>query len=607
MDFKQAESRFRVLQAQRGAGEISDETFRFEVAKMLLRDERGVLWLLDTEQGTWVCNRGEGWEPGDPRAEPPPEAPVIERRPGCRAGRWLALGLTLLSLLVLAGLLVLWQGDLDIPWNPFQPTPAPATQVKVIIASPADGSQLTLGQEIAIESTIEAIPALQDVGRVELQVNGQQVDTLSVQPQTQVHDGSLPLSQSWRPESAGEYRVAVIVFSTENQVLGTADVTLHVTVAPDEAIAEPACIPDASFVADVTIPPGTAFRPSVRMDKVWQVRNNGSCAWGVGYQLVRLAGSGLISPDTVPVPPTAAGEAVDLAITLWAPSEVGAYANLWRLRSPEGDLFGPTLPLTIQVGILAQTDLPPKGPADLTATVDTGATDVADAGGRTRPPTVLLAWSDQSDNEDAFRIYRADVEASIGLAPAGVEKFVDEQVACGNSYLYSIVAFNAAGTSAESATAEVTLPPCAPVDEPPFLSLTVAPLQVRANEPSSLVFQASDDLGLDLVVVWGVETEDPVLNSGRVFTCTETLCAGGWPLTWTQPASIPLTLVGVAFDSSGQKSEPAWLTFTILPPRLITPGILITDGVLITRGTLISGGVLITEGVPITDRAPITQ
>jgi len=601
MDYKQAESRYRVLQAQRGAGEMDDETFRFEVAKLLLQDERGVLWMLDAEQETWICNRGEGWERGDPRLEPPPlKAPGVEHRPRRRAARWLALGMTLLSLFVLAGVIVLWQGALAVPWNPFLPTPAPDTQVKIIIASPADGSQVALGQEIAIESTIDAMPDLQDVERVVLEVNGKKVNTLAVQPQTQAHDGSFPLSQPWRPESAGEYRVVVMVFSTENQILGTAAVTLQVA-APDEVLAEPACVPDASFVADVTIPPDTAFPPSVRMDKVWQVRNSGSCAWGVGYQLVQLEGSGLISPDTVSVPPTAAGEAVDLAITLWAPAEVGAYVNLWRLRSPEGDLFGPTLPLTIHVEVLAQRDLPPKGPADLAATVDPDGTEAAVVGVRTRPPKVRLTWSDQSDNEDAFRIYRADMEASIGLAPAGTEQFVDEQVACGNTYLYSIVAFNAAGTSAESSSVEVTLSPCAPADEPPSLSLTVVPTQVRANEPFALVFQASDDMGLNLVVVWGVETEDPVLNSGRAFTCTGTLCAGGWPLTWTQPTSIPLTLVAVALDSSGKKSEPAWLTFTILAPRLITPRIPITDSVLITDQALITDGVLITDRVPITE------
>jgi hypothetical protein len=598
MDYQQAESRFRVLQARRDAGEMDEQTFRLGVAKLLLQDERGVLWMLDADQGTWVCNRGEGWEPGDPRDEPPPPAPDAGRGFGHRVGRWLALGMVLLCLLAFAGFLVLWQGNLDVSWNPFQPTPTPATQVSIMIASPADGSQVSLGQEIAIESTVDAMPDLRDVGRVVLEVNGQKVDTLLVLSQTQVPERSLPISQPWRPEAVGEHQVAVVVYSTENELLGTAAIGLQVEAAPDEALVESACIPDASFLADVTIPPGTAFPPSARMDKVWQVRNNGTCAWGVGYELVQLARSELISPDTVPVPPTAAGEAVDLAVTLWAPAEVGAYANLWRLRSPEGDLFGPTLPLTIYVEALAQKDLPPDGPVDLQAVVDA---DGAVAGSRPRPSRVRLTWSDESANEDAFRIYRADMDASIGLAPANTEQFVDEQVACGNTYLYSVAAFNAAGTSARSATVEVSMPPCAPADEPPLLDLRVAPTQVRANEPSALVFRARDDIGLNMVVVWGVETEDPALNSGRAFTCTQVLCAGSWPLTWTQPSSIPVTLVAVAFDSLGQKSEPAWLTFTILPPRLISPQLSITDSATITNRAPVTDQVLITDSASITE------
>jgi hypothetical protein len=575
MDFEQAESRFRVLQAQRNAGELDEEEFRVKVAELLLQDERGVFWMLDADRGTWFCNRGEGWEPGDPQSEAPP-LPAPARTQKRRAGRLLALGVTLLALLAIAAVLVLWQGDLEVLWNPLQPTPAADTQVTVSIASPADGAQVALGQEIAIESTIDGVPNLQAVDRVVLRVNEQQVDVQPVQPQIR-QDDSFPLSQAWRPESIGEYQVEVVALSDENEPLGTAAITLQIEDVSGEAHPEPACIPDATFLADVTIPPGTAFPPGVRMDKVWQVRNSGSCAWGVGYELVQLEGEGLITPDMVPVPPTAAGEAVDLAVTLWAPSEAGVYAQAWQLRSPEGGLFGPTLPLTIQVETLAQEDLPPNTPGDLTAAVSDDGAGAAAWGTRPRPPTVRLAWSDQSDNEDAFRIYRADQEASIGLAPADTELFFDEEVACGNTYLYSVAAINAAGTSSESVPAEVTLPPCAPADALPSLGLTMVPTQVRASETFTLVFQASDDLGLDLVVVWGLETKDLALDSGRVFTCTEALCAGTWPLTWTQPTSTPLTVVAVALDSSGQKSEPAWLTVTIHPPELVTPYLSITE------------------------------
>jgi fibronectin type 3 domain-containing protein len=74
---------------------------------------------------------------------------------------------------------------------------------------------------------------------------------------------------------------------------------------------------------------------------------------------------------------------------------------------------------------------------------------------------VQLTWVDRSDDEDAFRIYRDDVEASIGLVPADTEVFVDRSVACGNTYRYSVVAFNAAGASAPEEAQPVTMPPCA--------------------------------------------------------------------------------------------------------------------------------------------------
>ncbi|MFC2037679.1 NBR1-Ig-like domain-containing protein [Chloroflexota bacterium] len=260
-------------------------------------------------------------------------------------------------------------------------------------------------------------------------------------------------------------------------------------------------MPDATFDADVTIPPDAVFPPGVRMDKVWQVRNSGSCAWGVGYELVQTAGQDLSAPAAVPVPNTAAGDMADLAITLWAPLGSGTYTSVWQLRSPDGDLFGPALPLTISVEALAQESAPPAAPTDLQATV------VEDGS------LVRLTWSDRSDNEDAFRIYRSDVEASIALAPANAEQFVDKGVVCGNTYRYLIMAFNAAGSSAISATAEAALPPCAPANVPPTLTLTVVPTQVQASETFTIVFQADDDLGLDLVVVWGEDLylyRDPV-------------------------------------------------------------------------------------------------
>jgi hypothetical protein len=554
VNFEQAERRFRRLQRQHASGSLDETVYQVEVAKLLLRDEQGTFWMLDADTGAWFCNRGEGWTPADPHTDHPSLAQPLPKRTSPRSylSRWIALGIALVTLLGAVGVLALQQGWVDL-WNRPRSTSPVSTDIQVSIASPAEGSQVALGQVVAIESTIDASPDLGDVDRVELRIDGQTVDTQPVAPKVQRGQTSLPLSQPWRPNQAGEHQVVVTALSGEDNVLASATVVLRVAETADEPLPEPACVPDATFVADVTIPPGAAFPPGARMDKVWQVRNSGTCAWGVGYELVRRAGQELDAPQSVPIPVTPAGEPVDLTVTLWAPTDVDTYASFWQLRSPDGQFFGPTLPLTIAVEIRAEQDLPPVKPAQLraTATQDRGA--------------VELAWQDQSDNEDAFRIYRQDVEASIGLVPANQELFVDQSVACGHTYVYAIVAFNAAGASPSSDAAEVTLPPCVPTDEPPALTLTVVPTQVLPSETFTITFEASDDLGMDLVIVWGEDTGEPALDMGRVFTCTTVVCTATWPITWTQEFSAVLSLVAVARDSSDQESKPARTTVVVRP------------------------------------------
>lgn len=554
MDFDQAERRFKELQARRQKGDLDADMFRVEVAKLLLRDEQGAFWMIDADDGTWYCNRGEGWVPCDPHSARPLEAGRIAERKTVRRRlvRVLALGALAVVLLVAAGVLILlrWLSEIE---NPVPLLSNDVVRVNVVIAAPPDGGEVVLGQEVAIESTIAATPNLQTIDRVLLQVNGVIVDTQNVQPKIQPGQVSLPLSQLWRPVDVGEYRVEVTALSVENVSLGTASITVYVAETSDEALPEPACVPDAAFVADVTIPVGTAFPPQAPMEKVWQVRNSGTCAWGGGYELVLTKGSALGSPGVVPVLPTVAGERVDLAVTFQAPAEPGRYESVWQLRSPSGDLFGPTLTLSIEIEELAEESSPPERPVHLQAVViDDGR-------------AIRLTWEEQSDNEDAFRVYRGDVEASIGLAPANAELFVDEQVTCGSIYHYTVVAFNASGASAPSETGDVSMPPCAPPDTPPSLILTVVPTQVVTSETFTVTFEASDDIAVQMVVVWGVETGHAELDTGRIFSCTEILCTGSWPVTWTVEITTALTIMGVARDSVGQESEPVSAAVAILP------------------------------------------
>lgn len=550
MDYKEAERHFQDLQDRHDRGELDDNEFRVQVAKLMFQDEQGAFWMVDADDGTWFCNRGDGWVPCDPRAEGAAAATPASAR-GQRRWQRPALAMATIVLLGLVGFLVLSRWS-PTPLDRPQPTPTPIIEVQVSIASPADGSQVTLDQEVAVESTIQNEAGLQIVDRVELQVNGVVVDSRSVQPQLQAGQTSLPLSQSWVPTATGEHQVSVTALSEQGRSLGAATVALEVAEISEEALPEPACTPDGRFVADVTIPPGTAIRPGAQMDKVWQVANSGTCAWGTGYELTRVGGTDLGAPESVAVPRTAAGESADLTMAFQAPSAAGTYSTSWQMRTQDGTLFGPILTLSFEVEVQAEESLPPEAPTDLQATVTENG------------KAIRLVWQDESNNEDAFRVYREDVEASIGLAPADAQHFVDNTVACGHTYRYSVVAFNASGASPFSEFAEATMAACAP-GEAPTLVFTVVPTQIVATEPITIVFEATDDLGVAQVTIMGEETGDATLDAGRTFACEDAVCAGIWPVTPTIEVSTTLTLVAVARDLSGQESEQARTTVTVRP------------------------------------------
>jgi hypothetical protein len=565
MDFEKAERRFAALQALRKRGELRDDQFRLEVAKLLHRDARGVFWMIEAEDGTWYRNSGEGWIPGDPQSE---QIAVAVPASKARSAWWvLAVAVPLLVILGLAVSSWFWQWPLALQsWLGL----APAANVQITIASPSDGTEVVRGQEVAIEATLFSSSGLQGVDRVELQADGRTVRSQPVWSQVEARQSTLPLSLPWLPTETGEHRIDVIALAADGERLGQANINLTVTEASAETLREPACTPDATYLADVTVPAGAIFPPGSTIEKVWQVRNTGTCAWGIGYELIQTD-RGTESPaEAAPVPPAPAGSVADLAVSLEVPSETGAFTATWRIRSPEGTVFGPELTLSVQVQPQAEPSSAPEGPSNLEAEVSQD--------GR----TVRLTWQDESEDEDAFRVYREDMEASIGLAPANAQTYLDRTVVCGYAYRYSVVAFNAEGTSPVGKVVEVSLPPCALADAPPTITLTVVPTQVVASRVVTISFEALDDLGVVEVEVRGQETGHASLDAGQVFACSGLTCQGSWAVPITQtvvppevsatlgvsatlPTSVTWTLVAIVRDTAGQESATLH-SLVILPP-----------------------------------------
>ena len=111
---------------------------------------------------------------------------------------------------------------------------------------------------------------------------------------------------------------------------------------------------NSSFVSDVTVADGTVLPPGQNFDKVWEVKNTGSCTWDDGYVLAYIGGS---SPNLDPYnfefknsdDFVIGGATANLGLTLTTPCTPGEYEGTWRMRDDKGYYFGTYLTVIVKV------------------------------------------------------------------------------------------------------------------------------------------------------------------------------------------------------------------------------------------------------------------
>jgi len=261
-----------------------------------------------------------------------------------------------------------------------QPQPA-ALSIK--IDSPASGLEVEVGEQVSIQSTATS-PST--VSWIELWVDGELADSAQAPTPLQPQFSAVQL---WRAAASGEYLIEVRAYDEKGTVSPPASIVIRVsgeeaaqmptaepeessiiptatalpTVAwPTSAPTVPVCENDAEFVEDVTVPDNTEFAPGTEFSKTWRLANSGTCPWRTGYVLAFLEGEQMGGPDGSSIPETEPRGEADISVTLVAPEEPGTYRGDWRLRAPDGELFGAKL--YVQIIVVVPTATP-----ELTATV----------------------------------------------------------------------------------------------------------------------------------------------------------------------------------------------------------------------------------------------
>jgi hypothetical protein len=131
-----------------------------------------------------------------------------------------------------------------------------------------------------------------------------------------------------------------IDFGWDYQFLPAPEVTPTVpvvTATPGTA----GCVDSAAFVQDVTIPDNTLFPGGQQFEKIWRLRNSGTCPWTTSYSLIFASGDSMSGPAATSLPGSVPpGQTVDLRLALRAPARNGTYRGNWLLRNPSGTAFG---------------------------------------------------------------------------------------------------------------------------------------------------------------------------------------------------------------------------------------------------------------------------
>lgn len=133
-------------------------------------------------------------------------------------------------------------------------------------------------------------------------------------------------------------------------------VVTETQVSQTGATPTPTCTNVLIFLSDITIPDGSVVSPGEKLDKQWQLQNNGSCNWDSSYQVRLIAGPEMGVDSDQALYPARSGIEFPFRMVFTAPDEPGAYRSAWQAYDSSGTAFGD--PFFIDIVVL---EIPEEG------------------------------------------------------------------------------------------------------------------------------------------------------------------------------------------------------------------------------------------------------
>lgn len=126
--------------------------------------------------------------------------------------------------------------------------------------------------------------------------------------------------------------------------------TSETTKAESQPTSPAACENDLTYVDDITIPDDTVVAPGQEIEKIWLIRNAGTCNWDADYTIRNVEETPPMgSASILALYPVRSGSEQEITINFIAPTDAGQHISKWQAHDPEGIPFGQVIFIQIIV------------------------------------------------------------------------------------------------------------------------------------------------------------------------------------------------------------------------------------------------------------------